>query len=39
MAAPQRFRRKSVLPVDAQVFNEPSRHKSLDEIVNKTEAE
>ncbi len=31
----QRFRRKSVLPVDANVLTELSRHKSLEDIINK----
>jgi serine/threonine-protein phosphatase 2A regulatory subunit B' len=29
----QRFRRKSVLPVDADVMSELSRHKSLEDII------
>ncbi|KAJ3396847.1 Serine/threonine-protein phosphatase 2A 56 kDa regulatory subunit delta isoform [Lobulomyces angularis] len=33
--APQRFRRKSVLPVDEQVLSELSRHKSLEDLINK----
>ncbi|KAJ3088273.1 Serine/threonine-protein phosphatase 2A 56 kDa regulatory subunit delta isoform, partial [Quaeritorhiza haematococci] len=33
--APQRFRRKSVLPVDEQVLSELSRHKSLEDLLNK----
>ncbi|TPX33300.1 hypothetical protein SmJEL517_g03730 [Synchytrium microbalum] len=32
-STPQRFRRKSVLPVDEQVMTELSRHKSLEEMV------
>ncbi|KAJ2993065.1 hypothetical protein HDV02_002656 [Globomyces sp. JEL0801] len=30
---PQRFRRKSVLPVDADVMTELSRHKSLEDLI------
>ncbi|KAJ3194095.1 Serine/threonine-protein phosphatase 2A 56 kDa regulatory subunit delta isoform [Irineochytrium annulatum] len=30
---PQRFRRKSVLPVDEQVLSELSRHKSLEDLL------
>jgi len=37
--AEQRFRRKSVLPVDAKVLNELSRHKSLEDIITKNEEE
>jgi len=33
--APQRFRRKSVLPVDEQVLSELSRHKSLENLMSK----
>jgi len=29
-----RFRRKSILPVNEQVYNELTKHKSLDNIVN-----
>jgi hypothetical protein len=32
-AAAQRFRRKSVLPVDETVLSELSRHRSLEEVV------
>jgi len=32
---PQRFRRKSVLPVDEQVLSELSRHKSLEDLMSK----
>ncbi|KAI8391068.1 uncharacterized protein BYT42DRAFT_180960 [Radiomyces spectabilis] len=30
----QQFRRKSIIPVDETVFNELSRHVSLDEVLN-----
>ncbi len=33
--AAQRFRRKSVLPVDEQVMTELQRHKSLEDLINK----
>ena len=33
--APSRFRRKSVLPVDANVLTELARHKSLEDIISK----
>ncbi|KAJ3218865.1 minichromosome maintenance protein 5 [Dinochytrium kinnereticum] len=36
---PQRFRRKSVLPVDEQVLSELSRHKSLEDLLTKKRAE
>ncbi|KAJ3333699.1 Serine/threonine-protein phosphatase 2A 56 kDa regulatory subunit delta isoform [Blyttiomyces sp. JEL0837] len=36
---PQRFRRKSVLPVDEQVLSELSRHKSLEDLLSKKRAE
>lgn len=36
--APQRFRRKSVLPVDEQVLSELSRHKSLEDLIKKKNA-
>lgn len=32
---PQRFRRKSVLPVDETVQSELSRHKSLEDLISK----
>ncbi|TPX44040.1 hypothetical protein SeMB42_g04456 [Synchytrium endobioticum] len=35
---PQRFRRKSVLPVDEQVLTELARHKSLEEMVTKLQS-
>jgi serine/threonine-protein phosphatase 2A regulatory subunit B' len=36
----QRFRRKSVLPVDETVLSELSRHRSLEEVITqKTEGE
>lgn len=34
-AGNQRFRRKSVLPVDEQVLTELSRHKSFEDLLNK----
>ncbi|KAI9355737.1 phosphatase 2A regulatory B subunit-domain-containing protein [Zopfochytrium polystomum] len=37
--APQRFRRKSVLPVDEQVLTELSRHKSLEDLLSKKKQE
>ncbi|KAJ1549737.1 hypothetical protein HK405_002493 [Cladochytrium tenue] len=36
---PQRFRRKSVLPVDETVLSELSRHKSLDDLLSKKREE
>lgn len=35
--APSRFRRKSVLPVDADVMTELSRHKSLEDLISSKE--
>ncbi|KAJ3053096.1 hypothetical protein HK097_005039 [Rhizophlyctis rosea] len=35
---PQRFRRKSVLPVDESVLSELSRHKSLEDLLTKPSA-
>ncbi|KAI9002685.1 phosphatase 2A regulatory B subunit-domain-containing protein [Gaertneriomyces semiglobifer] len=35
---PQRFRRKSVLPVDETVLSELSRHRSLEELTQKSAA-
>ena len=35
----QRFRRKSVLPVDATVLTELARHKSLEDILQKKTGE
>ncbi|KAI7869975.1 hypothetical protein BDF14DRAFT_220170 [Spinellus fusiger] len=32
----QQFRRKSIIPVDETVFNELSRHVSLDEVLNQS---
>ncbi|KAJ3370865.1 Serine/threonine-protein phosphatase 2A 56 kDa regulatory subunit gamma isoform [Kappamyces sp. JEL0680] len=37
--APSRFRRKSVLPVDADVMSELSRHKSLEDLIASKEKE
>ena len=34
---PSRFRRKSVLPVDAEVMTELSRHKSLEDLISSKE--
>jgi serine/threonine-protein phosphatase 2A regulatory subunit B' len=36
---PSRFRRKSVLPVDADVMSELSRHKSLEDLIASKEAQ